>query len=136
MAKKRSGISRLWSCTTLALLLLAVIAGVGWAIWSLTTIYVSPTAARAWALVATVLLPVTLVTGYTWGQTESRGRLRGIDQGIERVVKAAATAIDLRATSVRATRQAGQPEPPIVLPPLDYIERQQLASNNSRVIDL
>ena len=136
MAKKRSGISRLWSCTTLALLLLAVIAGVGWAIWSLTTIYVSPTAARAWALVATVLLPVTLVTGYTWGQTESRGRLRGIDQGIERVVKAAATAIDLRATSVRATRQATQPDPPpVTLPPPDYMERRQLTASNE-IIDL
>ena len=63
------------------------------------------------------------------GQTESKGKLHGIDAGIDRVTRAAATAIDLRATSARKMKQAQQ-APAVVLPPLPTIvERPQIESS-------
>lgn len=137
VAKKKSEVTQLWLYAILALLLLLVMAGASWAAWELASTCVSPTAARAWALLATALLPVAARAGYALGQSESRGKLVGIDAGIERVTKAAATAIDLRATSARAMRQARQPpvmQAPTILPPLEYVERPQLPGGDA--IDL
>ena len=104
--------------TVLALLALAlVVAGLAWAVWTLAETYVSPTAARAWALAATILLPVVGRACYHLGQTEARGKLSGIDAGIDRVTRAAATAIDLRATSASKMRQVTRPDPQVVLLP-------------------
>jgi hypothetical protein len=130
MTRKRKGIERLWSCLVLVLVILGLVALIAWAIWELVSTYVSPTVARVWALIVTVLLPMVFGIGYNLGLTESRGKLRGIDAGVDRVVKAAAAAIDLRATSARKMRQA-QAEPPVVLPPLPaptIVERPQIDS--------
>jgi hypothetical protein len=72
-----------------ALVILVVIILLGWGAWHLVSTYVSVDVARVWALAATILLPVALVTGRSLGFTESRGRLDGIDKGMERLTKAA-----------------------------------------------
>jgi hypothetical protein len=130
MTKRRGLSSKIGSCLLLLLVALALMAGAVWGIWELVSTYVPPGWTRAWALIATVLLPMAFGIGYNLGLTESRGKLRGIDAGIERVTRAAAAAIDLRATSARKMRQA-QREPPVVLPPLPgptIIERPQIES--------
>ena len=52
--------------------------------------HVSPDGARAWALGATILLligvPAAARAGYRLGRIEARGKLDGIDAGVERVM--------------------------------------------------
>lgn len=111
--------------TFLALAIILPVAGL-WGIWSLFESYISPEWTRAIAIFAIVLLPVVIWASYHVGLTESKGKLRGIDQGVERVMRTAAEAIDLRATSARVMRQAAQPEPPpvVVLPEPVFTVRQ------------
>jgi hypothetical protein len=63
------------------------------------------------AFLALVSLPVIGFCFYQLGLTEARGRLRGIDQGVDRVSGMAATVVDLRASSATLMRQAARPEP-------------------------
>lgn len=66
---------------------------------------------RILTFAALVSLPIIGFSCYQLGLTEAKGRLRGIDQGIDRVTGAAAKAIDLRASAARTMRQAVRPEP-------------------------
>jgi len=66
---------------------------------------------RVLAFVALVSLPIIGFCCYQLGLTEAKGRLRGIDQGVDRVTSAAAKAIDLRASSATLMRQAARPDP-------------------------
>ena len=115
MTKKRRFSTKV--CVGLILVLLWLLGLAIWGVWQLVSIYVSPTWTRIWALIATALIPVAGWACFNLGLTENRGRLAGIDAGIDRVVKSAAAAIDLRATSTRKMRQAQQ-DPPVLLPPL------------------
>lgn len=78
---------------------------------------VSPTAARAWALVATLALPAAGWGCYRLGQTEARGAITGLKMGVSEVHGAAAKAIDLRVTNVRKVKDAMTDNPPVVVLP-------------------
>ena len=86
--------------TGIAVLVVAV-AGLAWRGMS----KVPPNAARAWALVATVLLPMVTWAGWWFGHTEARGRLAGIDQAVDKVMGAATRAAGLRVGTARAMRR-------------------------------
>lgn len=93
-------------------LLALLAAGLIWGTWQLVSTYISPDLARAWALVATVMLPVVAIASYRLGHIESRGVLTGIDTGVNRVTRAAAAAIDLRSATVSAIkRSSSEPSP-------------------------
>ena len=84
--------------------------------------FASETWARVLAFAALVALPVIGFCCYQLGLTEAKGRLRGIDQGIDRVTGAAAKAIDLRASSATLMRQAANPELlPVDLPQVEPV---------------
>lgn len=106
------------------LFLLVLLAAAAWAAWALMA-SVSPDVARAWALLATAALPLALWLGYWLGLTESRGRMRGIGEGLREVVNAAA-AIDLRGQA-RVSGRAKE-TPVVDLPPVEFVERRQLSS--------
>lgn len=90
---------------------------------------------RAWAVIATVLLPVCLWLGWWFGHTEARGRLAGIDQAVDKVMGAASKAVDLRVVSVRKTREvlATDQAPVVILPDpgSDFHMRPQLPSGDT-----
>jgi hypothetical protein len=129
MTKKTKIASNVGAILGLAVVGLLVLAALAAGVWHVVESYVSPTAARVWAIVATLLLPVVGRVCYQLGLTESKGKLAGIDAGVSRVTKAAAVAIDLRATSARQMRQATRPDPPVVMLPEPIIEvRPQIES--------
>jgi hypothetical protein len=92
--------------------LLVIVALTCLGVWKLTVTYVSPTLARAWALIATLVIPVAFAVGNHWGHAESKGRLKGIDQGIEKVVKAATVATRPQ----RQVQIVEQPRQRLILP--------------------
>jgi hypothetical protein len=114
---------------------LAILAGVAWLLWHMM-LEVSPNAARAWALAATALLPITAYVSWRLGHTEARGRLDGIEQGVASVMGAANKAVDLRAGAARTMRQAAKPDPPtVVLPTVEIVPRRPSPSGRD-VIEL
>ena len=101
---------------------LALLYGLGWLLWQ-SMLRVSPNLARAWALVATALLPVTAWVTYALAMRVVYGRLAGIDDGIGKVAKAGAVAASLRVHVHHALRR--EPEAPVVLlPDLEIVPRQ------------
>jgi hypothetical protein len=117
-------------------LALAVLYGAGWLVWQMM-LEVPPTWARGWALATTALLPIVAWTGWYFGHTESRGRLAGIDQAVDRVIGAATKTAGLRVGTARAMRQVTRPDPPVttvILPDVEIIPRRQLSGGN--VIEL
>ena len=105
-----------------AALALGLLYGLGWLLWQ-SMLRVEPNLARAWALVATGLLPVTAWTTYALAMRVVYGRLAGIDDGIGKVAKAGAVAASLRVGVHRALRR--EPEAPVVLlPDLEIVPRQ------------
>jgi len=130
MAKKKRELQAL---VGIAFLSLAVLALFGWAIWLFFETYISPTWTRAIAILALVSLPVVGWACYNLGLTEVKGKLKGIDQGIDKVVKAASAAIDLRASGARSMREATRP-PGVALPQVGpVIVRRQLSDGNDVV---
>ena len=101
---------------------LAIAYALAWLLWQ-SMLKVEPNLARAWALVATGLLPVTAWTTYALAMRVVYGRLAGIDDGIGKVAKAGAVAASLRVGVHRALRR--EPEAPVVLlPDLEIVPRQ------------
>lgn len=112
----------------LAMILAAVVGG----LWLLTG-GLETDIIRAWAILATLLLPFVGWACFKWGHTEARGRLRGIDDGVGKVVQAADAAINLRAKHAVTIKQVlNEPEPYVVLPPGEswYQTRPQLPESN------
>lgn len=107
---------------------------VGWAVWVFFRACISPDWTRLIAICGLVSLPVVGWACYNLGLTESRGKLKGIDAGIERVTKAATAAIDLRATSARVMKEASRP-PGVTLQPPVYTYRQ-LSDGNGEIVEL
>ena len=109
---------------------LVVLASIVWLVWRLA-LGVPPNAARAWALAATALLPLTAWVSWYFGHTEARGRLAGIDQAVDKVMGAATKTAGLRVGATRALRQAAKPEPSptlptVILPDVEIIPRRRL----------
>lgn len=107
-----------------------VLFGLGYGLWQLMQ-QVPLTTARAWALIATVAVPVVGWKCYHIGTDRADTRLQGIDYGIETVSKAAtqaatqiaqagAESASLRGQTAATIRRATQTvEPVIELPRLD-----------------
>jgi len=94
--------------------LILVVALVGGVVYAL--LKASVTTLRWWAGLATLAIPVTAALAWWLATREARARLAGIDQGIERVAKAAAATVSVaeRAAQVRvgvaqSLRQRPQP---------------------------
>ncbi len=116
----------------LFLLLVGLLAAVVGGLWLLTG-ELEPDILRAWAIVATLLLPLVGWACYKWGHTEARGRLKGMDDGVGKVVQAAGAAIDLRAKHAVTIKQVmNDPDPYVVLPPIEasYRLRPQLTEGD------
>lgn len=100
----------------LAFAVVVILGVVALALWILTG-GLEFGALRAWAVAATMLLPIVGGACFRWGLVESRGRMKGIDDGVGRVLQAADKAIDLRAKHAVTIKQAVQePAPYVVLP--------------------
>lgn len=123
MANKRTSYSALLIAAFVALVL---VAGGAWAVWTFFEAYITPDWTRGIAILTVALLPVIGWASYKLGLTESRGKLRGIDQGVSRVMGAASAVADLRPTLAQRMRQATQPEPPVVVLPEPVITMRQL----------
>lgn len=112
------------SCLTVLLLTFAICFLLGWGLWTLAEKFVSPGLTRFWALLATVLIPLVAGSFYWLGQIEARGKVAGLDLGIEKVTRAASSTVDLRATATSRMREAvrSEPPPPIMLPDFNMRE--------------
>lgn len=111
-----------------ALVLAAAVAG----LWLLAA-SMSPEAVAGWAVAATLLLPLVGFGCFKWGHTEARGRLKGMDDGVGKVVQAASAAIDLRAKHAVTIKQVlNDPAPYVVLPAPEssYTIRPQLTTGD------
>ena len=102
---------------------LAMLAGVIWLVWR-GMLLVPANTARLWALLATALLPAATWAGWYFGHTEARGRLAGIDAGIDRVMGAATKAAGLQVSAARAMRRPVPDPPVVVLPDVEIVPRQ------------
>ena len=107
------------------ILIVVIIGLLCWLIWQ-GMLQVSPNAARLWALLATVALPGVAWAGWWFGHTEARGRLAGIDQGVDKLMGALSQAAGLRVGTARAMRRpAMYTQPPmVVLPEVEMLPAQ------------
>jgi len=109
-----------------ALATLALLVLIAWGVWELMLL-VPPNTARAWALLATASMPAVAWFFWWLGNTEVRGRLRGFDQAIDKVLGAIT-----RAAGLNADTQIVIPAPQ--LPNLQILPAQQLTQE--RTIEL
>jgi len=117
------------------LMMLALLIGLVW--WTMQK--VPANWARAWALLATMLLPVAIWAGWWFGHTEARGRLAGIDQAVDKVMGAASRTAGLRVDTSRAMRRTVVQEPPpavVMLPDVEIVPRRLVRGGNGDVIEL
>jgi hypothetical protein len=117
----------------IGVLFLLILAGLCWLAWRLTA-SLEPVVLRAWALLATIAIPLALWLGYRLGHTEARGRLQGIDDGLGRVTAAAATVIDLRGQASQRLREPTQPPVDVELPKLPQFTVRAL--NAGEIVEL
>jgi len=114
------------------LVVLAVVGAVAW--WGMS--FVSPNWARLWALLATVALPGVACGAWWFGHIEAKGRLAGIDQAVDKVMRAATGAAGLTVQGARAMRPPSTviraQAPQVILPDLEIIPRQ-LSSGGGEV---
>ncbi|MBU0490451.1 MAG: hypothetical protein KKA73_21530 [Chloroflexi bacterium] len=83
----------------------------------------SPIDARMWAFLATLGMPLGGLAGYWLGRVEARGRVAGIDQGIERVSRAANDTATLRVNVAHAMRAPAQSPATIIELPTEPVFR-------------
>lgn len=134
--------NKVYIILALLFLFIALVGLAVWSVWELVSTYVSPVATRAWALIATVMLLPAFALGKSLGQVEGRGQLKGIDQGVSAVMKAADATLGMRTAAAeripwRFRRYGIQPEPvmlpPVVASPVIEIREQ---SESTKIIDL
>lgn len=101
----------------LAVLLLLVGGIIGAAWYGMS--HVPLTAARIWAALATVALPLTAWSFYRLGHSNSEAELSGIDKGIEKVAKAQALVTDAATRSIDLRGQAARQQPMAVEPAIE-----------------
>lgn len=85
-------------------------------------------ALRAWAILATLALPVVGFAGWTLGRYEATALLKGVDKGVDKVAVAA--------TKLRTKEVKQSPVNVAVLPPLPPVQHRQLTGGESEVVDL
>lgn len=96
--------NRLVAVACVAAVAAALVGGGCYGAWRLA-MRVSHGALAAWALVATVGIPVALFAGYRLGGVESRGVLAGLGLGVGQAVETAARVADVKVGTARAMRQ-------------------------------
>ena len=106
-----------------------VLISAAWGIWYgvglLPVVWV-----RLWAILATLALPVTAWAAWWSGRTEARGRLAGFDRAIDKTFAGLSRASGLSQRHTRATRQAAQSPPVVVLPDVEIIPRRLPAGDD------
>lgn len=113
---------------------IVVVALACWGVWQLAS-SLDPTTLKVWTLLATAAVFPAVWFGYWLGATESRGKVAGLDLGVNRVIEAATRTADLRATAASAMRRAVSDGPQeLVLLPEPPITVQRLAEGE--VIDV
>jgi len=70
-------------------------------------------ALRWWAVLATLAAIVGPILAWRLGIREARARLDGIDQGIERVARAAARTVDTARQAAEAAQRMQRPQPAV-----------------------
>ena len=130
-------LKRLGTLACVAIVLLAMLAGLCYGFWYLA-VQVEHGILAAWALAMTVAVPLAGLAGYKLGGTEARGVLAGIGLGTGPVVDTAQKVADVRVSTARRLRQ---PEPvqtvEVQLPIVDVTPRRlPSGSGNGNVIDL
>ena len=81
---------------------------VAWRLW-LAIVELEPAALAAWAVLATLALPVTAGVAFWLGRIEARATLSGLAAGVEKVMDAADKAIGVRTTAVREMQAVRKP---------------------------
>jgi hypothetical protein len=132
--RTRLGLFIYWSVTVL--ICGGFMFGVCYALW-IAMQTVAPNTARAWALLATGLLPIAAWAGWWFGHTEARGRLRGMDDAVDKVMGGATKIAGLGLRTQQASKApARRPEPEtwrVALPDVEIVERRQLTSGDDVV---
>lgn len=108
-----------WACV--GIVVLAVLAGIIYGLWRIM-LQVPENTARAWAMVATALLPIVAWVAWKLGHWYAKGIVRGIDWGIGKVAQAGSQAADLRVHIHREMRR--DPQQVAVLPDVIITPRQ------------
>ena len=96
--------------------LLIAVGGISYGLWWVVAKYVPHSILAIWALLTTMLIPVSAWAGVHYGQTESRGVVAGLGAGIREVMGAANQVADVKVTMGRQVR--GVPEQPPAMPRL------------------
>jgi len=127
---------------TFAIVIVALLTLIIWLCWR-AMLQVPADTARAWALVATLLIPIVAYTAWRLGLVEARSRLAGIDQAVNKVMDVARRTADVRVGTVRSMREATsrpqQPVPPAPeLPalPQPTVTHRGPGQGDRKVIDL
>ena len=98
---------------------------VGGAWWGMS--FVQATWARAWALLATLAIPVTgflaAWAGWWFGNTEARGKLAGFDKAIDKTFAGLSQASGLQTRHAQGVRQSRKPYA-VVLPDVEIVRRR------------
>ena len=110
---------------------LAIAAGVCYGLYRLTLANVGHGMAVAWALGATVTVPLAAWAGWRLGHMEARGVLAGIGLGTGPVVQTAEKIATVKASAARQMKQ----EPLIVeLPRMIDVTPKRLQGGNDQVV--
>jgi hypothetical protein len=113
-----------WACV--GIVVVAISAGLVYAAWR-GMLLVPAGIARAWALLATALLPVVGWVAWRLGRWYAQGIVTGIDWGIGKVAQAGNNAADLRVRVHREMKR--KPDQVVVLPDVEIVQRTALPSS-------
>lgn len=130
MNERKAGgcIQRFGAMVGVVLVGLALLAGIGYGLWR-AMLLLHPGIVAAWALLATISLPIAMWGAWYFGHTEVRGWLAGADKMIDRAFGTATEALKMRkqATEAPVVSEIRLPE---------IIEVPALSPGRERVIDL
>jgi hypothetical protein len=112
-----------WACV--GIVVVTISAGLVYAAWR-GMLLVPAGTARAWALLATALLPVVGWVAWRLGHWYAQGIVTGIDWGIGKVAQAGSNAADLRVHVHREMKH--KPDQVVVLPDVEIVQRTALPS--------
>lgn len=123
---------RLGAMVCVIIILLAMAGMLAYGLYRLALANTSHGVAVAWALLATIAVPLAGIAGYKLGGTEARGVLAGIGLGTGPVVQTAEKIATVKASAARAMKT---PEPWVVeLPRMVDVTPKQLPSDNDQVV--
>lgn len=98
----------------------AVAGGIIWGSWRLMQ-RVPADGARAWALVASALVPVSVYVTWRLAHLEATGLISGISLGVDKVTRAGQAAASLGLGTRASARRQDRPPAPM-LPPVEIVD--------------